>query len=73
MAEHFDFALQAEEIFSEAIRQFAAWAAENWTMKEGEADTLTDPSPDPREYERGYNAAIASIKDAADLWLEGAF
>jgi hypothetical protein len=73
MAENYDFAGRAEEVFSDAIRQFAAWASENWQMKAGEADTLTEPSDAPREYERGFNAAVESIKDAADLWLDGAF
>ena len=71
MAEFFDFSGRAEEMFTDAIREFAKWASENWTMKQGEADGLTSPSPAPREYERGYNAGIESIKDAADFWLDG--
>ena len=71
MAENFDFAGRSEELFKDAIRSFAAWAAQNWTMKEGEADQLTEPSPCPREYEKGYNAGIESIEAAAELWLEG--
>lgn len=71
MAEFFDFASRAEEMFKDAIREFAKWASENWEMKEGDADQLTEPSPAPREYERGFNAGINSIADAADMWLDG--
>ena len=71
MAENYDFATQSEELFKDAIRSFAAWAEKNWTMKEGEADQLTEPSQCPREYERGFNAGIKTIVDAADVWLEG--
>jgi hypothetical protein len=71
MAENFDFAGRSEDLFKDAIRKFAEWAAQNWTMKEGEADQLTEPSPCPREYEKGFNAGVESMVDAADLWLEG--
>jgi hypothetical protein len=71
MPENYDFAGRSEELFKDAIRSFAAWAAKNWAMKEGEADQLTEPSPCPREYERGFNAGIESVTDAVDLWLEG--
>jgi hypothetical protein len=71
MAENFDFHGRSEDLFQESIRAFAKWASENWTMKEGEADELNKPSPAPREYERGFNDAVATIADAADLWLDG--
>lgn len=70
MAENFDFATESAELLERAVNAFAAWAAENWTMTEAEAQTLTNPTDAPSAYARGYNDAIASIPDAAALWME---
>jgi len=69
-SERFDFVGESEELLRKALRSFAAWAAQNWTMREGEAETLTDPSPCPKEYERGYNAGIENLPDAVAVWLD---
>ena len=65
-----DFHAEIDALLREAINKFATWAQENWGMKIGEADTLTEPSPAPREYERGYNEALQGLPDAAALWLD---
>lgn len=59
------------ELFAKKMREFAAWASENWTTTPEEAETLTNPTDSPNEYARGYNEGIASIPDALDTWLEG--
>lgn len=71
MSEPFDFEGAAGELLRDAIRAFAAWAAENWTMTADEAATLTNPTDAPAAYARGYNEGIGAIPDAAELWMEG--
>jgi hypothetical protein len=66
-----EFLGEAEELLHEAVRGFALWARENWTISEREARTLNKPTEAPAAYARGYNDALASLSDAADLWLEG--
>ena len=70
MGDSFNYHGESEDLLKRAIQAFADWAAVNWTMAKGEADTLTEPTKSPRVYERGYNDGIASISDAAALWLE---
>jgi hypothetical protein len=67
-----NFSIEAEidELFRAKMKEFALWAAENWTMSEREAQDLTMPSASPKEYARGYSEGIASIPDALDCWLE---
>lgn len=67
-----NFSIEAEidELFRAKMKEFAAWATENWTMSEKEAQDLTKPSANPKEYARGYSEGIASIPDALDYWLE---
>lgn len=60
----------AEELIHRAITEFAAWAAQNWTITEAEAQTLTNPSSAPAEYARGYSEALQSLPAAAAHWLE---
>jgi hypothetical protein len=64
-----DFRDEMEAIMRDAVKGFAAWMGEQWQMTEAEALTLTDPSPCPAEFARGYNAGVGSISDALDLWL----
>lgn len=70
MSENYDFPGKAEELLKDAIREFASWAVRHWTMTEAEAETLTDGSPCPGEYSRGYNAAIEGLMDAVDCWMD---
>lgn len=70
MPENFVFETEAEELLRRALESFAAWAAENWLMAKGEAETLTEPTEAPAVYERGYNEAIRSIPDAVDFWMD---
>jgi hypothetical protein len=70
MAENFSIADDIESLFREKMKSFADWATTNWTMTEKEAETLTDPTDSPKEYTRGYNAGVGSIRDALDCWLE---
>ena len=65
-----DFHDEIERLLLEALKQFADWASENWQTTEEEARTLTDPSPAPVEYARGYNDAIAEIRDAFACWSD---
>lgn len=44
MPENFNFATEADDLLRRAMEVFAAWAAENWTMTPGEAETLTEPT-----------------------------
>lgn len=60
----------AEELIHQSITTFAAWAAQNWTMTEAEAQTLTKPAAAPVEYARGYREALQSLPDAAAHCLE---
>lgn len=69
--EPFNFAAEADEVFRRAIREFTAWAAQNWTMTAAEAETLKNPTDAPKAYARGYCEALESLPDAADLWLDG--
>ena len=59
------------ELFAKKMREFAAWAGENWTITHEEAETLTKPTESPKAYARGYNEGLASLPDALDIWLEG--
>ena len=70
MGEQFNFQTEAEDLLIRAVEAFAAWMAENWTITAGEVETLTNPSQAPEEYARGYNAGLASISDAIEIWLE---
>lgn len=70
MAENFVFATEADDLLRRALEAFATWAAENYQMAKGEAETLTEPTEAPAVYERGYNDAIRSIPDAVALWME---
>ena len=65
--------LEAEvaELFKLKMQEFAAWAAENWTMTLAEAETLTEPTDAPEAYARGYSDGITAIPDALHVWLEG--
>lgn len=65
-----NFHADAEELLTNTLRRFAGWMVEHWTMTDREAETLTQPSPAPREYARGYNDAVAQIADAFECWLE---
>ena len=67
---HFSLEAEVEELFRAKMKEFASWAAENWTMTEAEAMTLTDPSSCPAEYAKGYTAAMTDgLRDALDLWM----
>jgi hypothetical protein len=66
-----DFSGEADAMLRRALLSFAGWAADNWTMTEDEARTLTIPTACPAEFARGYKAAIEGISDAMQLWLEG--
>lgn len=68
-----DFSLILDEAMRKAIDQFAGWLGNGWGMTPEEAETLTNPTSAPAEYARGWNDAVASLKDAADLWLEGPY
>lgn len=70
MSDNYDLPGKSAELLKDAIRSFSEWAAANWTMKDGEAEALTDPSPCPKEYERGYNAGVESLPDAVACWME---
>lgn len=70
MADNYDVAARLQETFEEAIKAFADWAAQNWTMTPQEAETLSEPSTAPAEYARGYTDAMRAIPDAVSLWLE---
>lgn len=70
---HTNFSLEAEveELFRAKMREFAAWAAENWTMTAKEAETLTMPTACPAEYANGYTAAMTDgLSDALDFWID---
>lgn len=69
MPDNFVFETEASDLLRRALEAFAAWAAENWLMAKGEAETLTEPTEAPAVYERGYNEAIRSIPHAAELWM----
>ena len=71
MPDNFVFSDEADDLLRRALEAFAGWAAENWQMAQGEAETLTEPTEAPAVYERGYNDAIRSIQDAVALWMDG--
>lgn len=67
----FSLETEVEELFRAKMREFAAWAAENWTMTAQEAETLTEPTACPAEFAKGYTAAMTDgLTDALDLWLD---
>ena len=69
--EHLDLETEIRDLFEKKMREFAAFCAENWTTSEEECRSLTDPSPCPSEYARGYNAAVKDgISGALDHWLD---
>ena len=70
MGEQFNFQTEAEDLLIRAVQSFVAWMAENWTITASEAETLTNQSPAPAEYARGYNAGLAAVSDAIEIWLE---
>lgn len=70
MPDNFAFATESTELLERAVKEFAAWAAQNWGMTADEAETLTDPTSAPSEYARGYNDAMNAIPDALSIWLE---
>jgi len=47
MPETFDFATESSDLLERAMRAFAEWAGENWTMTEAEARTLNEPTDAP--------------------------
>lgn len=66
----FSLEAEVEELFRAKMREFAEWAAVNWTMTEAEAQTLTEPTANPAEYAKGYTAAMTyGMRDALDLWM----
>lgn len=68
---HLNLETEIHDLFEAKLREFAAFLAEHWQMKPGEALTLTTPSAHPSEYERGYNDAMTSgIEGALDHWLD---
>ena len=67
----FSLEAEVEELFRAKMREFAAWAADNWTMTEAEAQTLSEPTAVPAEYAKGYTAAMTDgLRDALDCWME---
>lgn len=70
MPETFDFAAESSDLLERAMRAFAEWASENWTMTEAEARTLNEPTDAPAAYARGYNAGVESILAAFECWNE---
>lgn len=70
MPDNFNFATESTDLLERALKAFAEWAAENWTMTPAEAETLTEPTPAPSEYARGYNDAMKAIPDAVSIWME---
>lgn len=68
-----DFSMILDEAMRQAIAQFADWLGSGWTMTPEEAETLTKPTSAPAEYARGWNDAVATLKDAAELWMEGPY
>lgn len=69
MPDNFDFATESSDLLERALKAFAEWAAQNWTMTATEAETLTDSTVAPSEYARGYNDAMKAIPDALAIWL----
>jgi hypothetical protein len=66
----FSLEAEVEELFRAKMKEFSEWAAENWTMTEAEAQTLTEPTAVPSEYAKGYTAAMTDgLRDALDLWM----
>lgn len=67
----FSLEAEVEELFRAKMREFAAWAADNWTMTEAEAQTLTEPTACPAEYAKGYTAAMTQgLSGALECWME---
>lgn len=70
----FSLEIEVEELFRAKMREFAAWAAENWTMTTEEAETLVEPTAVPSEYAKGYTAAMTDgLSDALDCWINEGF
>lgn len=67
----FDLETEVRELFDKKIREFVAFCGQHWTMTEAEAETLTDPTPSPAAYARGYTEAMQDgLQNAADHWLD---
>lgn len=65
---------EVEELFRTKMREFAEWAAENWTMTAQEAETLTTATASPPEYAKGYTAAMTDgLADALECWMDEGF
>lgn len=71
MTPRFSLEAEVEELFRAKMKEFAEWCAENWTMTEAEAQSLTEPTAVPAEYAKGYTAAMTDgLRDALEFWME---
>lgn len=70
-AQQMDIQTEIHELFAAKLREFAAFYAENWTMSNTEAESLTKPTCCPKSYARGYNEAMGvGLSGALDHWLD---
>ena len=63
-----EFAAEAAKLFSTQIERFVAWLEKSWEMSARDAAEY-DPARS-EEYREGWNAALASIPAALELYLE---
>lgn len=62
------FAHAAAALFSDQIEKFAAWLERGWRLTERDNDANEEKMS--AEYMDGWNAALASIPSALELYFE---
>lgn len=71
MGDTFDLETEVRELFAAKMKEFVTFCGEHWTMTAAEAETLTAPSSNPKEYARGYTDALQhGLEGALEHWLD---